>query len=219
MDIRVTCKNSKEKGKNPARDDLFVTIKPTPLPCPSTLPAWRAVFSIAPTYEKLVTNGYICHRMKIFPILRFFYMAYVHIRVHTYFTSLANYEKWFNTILISLSKKKKIKLSPHIVRHAHFANLNQFLPPPKTQGALHTYFIPGLWILREHTRDCKRVFTEYLGMLKLWADKAERTQPGAWLQDFVNCRGEQKEVIHFQSHLSKICVAPSAVQKFHWNTT
>lgn len=89
-------------SKNPARDDLFVTVKPTPLPCPLTLPAWRAVFSIAPTYEKLVTNGYICHRVKIFPILRGFYMAYVYVCIHTYFTSLVNYKKWFNMILISL---------------------------------------------------------------------------------------------------------------------
>jgi len=34
-------------------------------------------------------------------------------------------------LLISL---KKIYLSPPVVRHAHFANLKQFLPPPKAQG-------------------------------------------------------------------------------------
>lgn len=41
------------------------------------------------------------------------------------------------------NQQKNQFLSPHVVRCAHFANLNQFLPPPKTHGALHTYFIPG----------------------------------------------------------------------------
>lgn len=103
-------------------------------------------------------------------------MAYVYIYMYTdIFHWLGQLGEVVQYALDSSLKKKINKfLSPCVVRHAYFANLNQFLPPPKAPGAFRTYFIPGLGILWGRSRDCERVFTGYLGMLKLWTDKCSK---------------------------------------------
>lgn len=80
----MACKNSKKKGgKIQSELIFFVRIKPTPLPCPSTLPAPEVLLNTVKAMKNeeqmvtFVTEG------KYFPYPGFFFpMAHVYIYAH-----------------------------------------------------------------------------------------------------------------------------------------